>query len=68
MEKQIHRTVAIEYWDKGEFVPATGTFHGWGNSVVEDDKGYHTFTVAIVELPCGKVVKAVPEEVTFTDK
>lgn len=42
-------------------------FHQWGTDVVETAKGFHTWTVAIVEARDGTVSKALPENIKFID-
>lgn len=44
-----------------------GFFHGWGNEVHEDDKGYVMETFAIVENPNGEIEHIVPKNVQFIE-
>lgn len=56
--------------DKRMFVErefAVGLFHQWGNDYEEFESGPGNFTVAIVELPDGKIVTPVAREVHFLD-
>jgi len=50
-----------------EPVLCTGMFLHWGEEFEELEGGPGNFTVAIVELPDGQVVKAFPERVRFLD-
>ena len=43
----------------------TGTFLGWGNEYEEFDGGPGNYTVAIVEMPDGKVDTFMPRHVRF---
>ena len=56
--------------DKRMFVErefAVGLFHQWGNDYEEFESGPGNFTVAIVELPDGKIVTPVARDVHFLD-
>lgn len=45
-----------------------GFFHAWGSETTEYETGGCTDTVAIVELPDGKIVKTMPENIQFLHK
>lgn len=45
-----------------------GTFHQWGNDFEEFEDGPGNYTVAIVELPDGKVVTPNAKDIQFIDK
>ena len=44
-----------------------GYFHKWGVDSEELDVGALNYTVGIVELPSGKVVTVMPENIMFID-
>lgn len=50
-------------WEEKEFVD--GVFHQWGNNYEEFDSGSGNYTVAVVELPDGKVVMTVASNIQF---
>ncbi len=49
----------------------SGNFHLWGTTILEDERGLITITVAVVEIIMGtdhgKVVQVPPESLTFRD-
>jgi hypothetical protein len=44
-----------------------GYFHRWGNGFEEFEDGVGNYSIAIVELPDGKVVTPEPNEIVFLD-
>ena len=42
-----------------------GYFHQWGNGFEEFEDGVRNYSIAIVELPDGKVVTPEPNEIVF---
>ena len=44
-----------------------GYFHKWGIDSEELDVGAINYTMGIVELPSGKVVTVMPENIMFID-
>lgn len=46
---------------------ALGYFHGWGCNYQEFEEGPGNFSVAIVELPDGRVVTPQPDDIVFID-
>ena len=52
-----------EKWIDG--VP--GEFHCWGNAYEEFHEGPGNYTIAIVELPGGRIVTALPKDVKFVE-
>lgn len=44
-----------------------GYFHKWGVDSEELDVGALNYTIGIVELPSGKVVTVMPENIKFID-
>lgn len=46
---------------------AVGLFHQWGNDYEEFESGPGNFTVAIVELPDGKIVTPAARDICFLD-
>lgn len=45
-----------------------GYFHEWGCSYEEFETGAGNYSVAIVELPNGKIVTPSPNDIEFIDK
>lgn len=45
-----------------------GFFHQWGNAYEEFQSGPGNFTMAIIELPGGRIITALPEDVKFQDE
>lgn len=43
-------------------------FHQWGNAYEEFETGPGNFTVAIVELPDGKIVTPDAKDIQFIDR
>jgi len=50
-----------------QWVQITGNFHIWGAAYEEFHSGPGNYTMAIIELKGGRVVTALPEDVTFMD-
>ena len=44
-----------------------GYFHEWGVDSEELDVGALNYTIGIIELPNGKVVTVIPENIMFID-
>ena len=44
-----------------------GYFHQWGVDSEELDVGALNYTIGVVELPSGKVVTVMPENIKFID-
>lgn len=56
------------YWLKGDYHEfELGYFHGWGSNYEEFENGAGNYSVAIVELPDGKVIMPVAEDITFLE-
>lgn len=56
------------YWfqeDWHEF--ELGYFHRWGSNFEEFENGAGNYSVAIVELPDGRIVTPVADDITFLD-
>jgi len=65
------RKVIARIYDRGskqwiDGVP--GEFHSWGNAYEEFREGPGNYTMAIIELPGGRIVTAMPEDVKFSDE
>jgi hypothetical protein len=64
------RQVTAMVWDrdlrKRELV--SGVFHQWGYAYEEFQSGPGNYTVGIVELPNGKIVTPLAEDIQFCDK
>ena len=54
-----------EYRNYKEF--ENGVFHQWGNNYEEFLDGVGNYSVAIVELPNGKVIMPCANDIQFTD-
>ena len=61
------RPVEVRVWqkDKLEYNTEKGTFHRWGDKLLELSDGNFSATSAIVELNDGRVLSIPPEFVTF---
>lgn len=58
------------FWEKNKWVYEEfelGYFHTWGCDYEEFETGAGNYSVAIVELPNGKVVKVNPIDLEFLD-
>ena len=69
-EKMTMRKVSVRIYDsprKQWVEDVLGEFHCWGQGYEEFQSGPGNFTMAIVELPGGRIVTAMPEDVRFTD-
>lgn len=54
------------YYSNGKYHDfELGYFHQWGSNYEEFENGAGNYSVAIVELPDGKVVMPVAEDITF---
>ncbi len=56
--------------DVGVYKPINfelGYFHTWGNDYEEFETGAGNYSIAIVELPDGKIVKVNPNDLKFLD-
>lgn len=64
------RTCKGRYWTSGsnghyeEF--ENGIFHQWGSNYEEFESGAGNYSVAIVELPDGKVIMTNADDIQFT--
>lgn len=58
-----------EYWIRGKGAVQfdDGLFHQWGAAYEEFEAGPGNYTVAIVELPDGKIVEVLPSGLVFTE-
>lgn len=52
-------------WEEREF--EIGYFHQWGVDYEEFESGPGNYSVAIVELPDGKIVTPVAQDIEFID-
>jgi hypothetical protein len=59
------REVIFDYYEGTWIREVKGIFHCWGLEALESDKGNVSWTVAIIQLPSGKIVTATPNNVTF---
>jgi hypothetical protein len=59
--------VSARVWSRESkgWVQVEGWFHQWGNGYEEFESGPGNYTMAIIELPDGRVVTAMPEDVRF---
>lgn len=62
------RKVKAEIYNLGKKEPVTGWFHGWGTDYEEFEGGPGNYSVGIIELENGQVVRALPETITFLDR
>jgi hypothetical protein len=62
------RKVTARIFDRESetWIPSiSGEFHQWGNACEQEGPG--NYTVAIIELPGGRIVTALPENVKFQE-
>jgi len=60
------RKCKVKYYDEGTLKECeNASFHQWGNGYEEFDEGPGNYTVAIVELPDGRVITPLPENIQF---
>ena len=61
------RKVKCRFWDKEtkQYIVAEGLFHQWGCDFEEFQCGIGNYTIGIVELPGGRIVETVPENIQF---
>ena len=50
------------------FVIVEGVFHQWGYGYDEYEAGPGNYSIAIVELPDGRVIEVPPRHVTFLEE
>jgi hypothetical protein len=62
------RQVTARIYQDKKWVQIGGVFHQWGHAYEEYHAGPGNYTIAVIELPDGKVVTALPEDVRFCDK
>ncbi len=58
------------FWDNGKWATKEfdlGYFHKWGCSFEEFETGAGNYSVALVELPSGKIVEVLPNDLEFLD-
>lgn len=57
------------YWKTGKYHEfELGYFHGWGSNYEEYENGAGNYSTAIVELPDGRVIMPVADDICFLDK
>ena len=68
------RKVSVSVWEKESDAlqykmvdKGVGLFHQWGVDYEEFESGAGNFTVAIVEMPDGSILKPMPEHIKFLD-
>jgi hypothetical protein len=64
------KKVIVKIWDSESraWVPGvSGSFHCWGQAYEEFYAGLGNYTIAVVELPGGRIVTALPEDVKFIE-
>ena len=58
-----------KYYKDGQFHEFDlGYFHQWGSDYEEFETGPGNFTIAIVELPDGRVITAMASDIQFLEK
>lgn len=61
------RTCKGRYWQSDRYEEfENGVFHQWGSSYEEYENGAGNYSVAIVELPDGKVITPNANDIQFT--
>lgn len=64
------RKCKCEFWDretKTRVKDVIGLFHHWGSNYEEFSSGPANYTVAIIELPGGRIIEAIPTDVQFME-
>lgn len=64
------RKVIIRFYDckSTQWIDGVpGEFHCWGGASEELSEGVANYTIGIVELPGGRIVTALPEDVKFAE-
>lgn len=57
-----------KYYKRGKFYDfEIGYFHQWGYNYEEFETGPGNFSVAIVELPDGKIIMPMADDIQFLD-
>ena len=64
------RKVSCRFWDRESksWITAGGLFHQWGVNYEEFSSGPGNFSIGIVELPGGRIVTAMPDDVRFLEE
>jgi len=44
-----------------------GIFHQWANAYEESSEGFGNYTVALIELPDGTIIKVLPSNLKFVE-
>lgn len=58
------------FWDNGKWITEEfdlGYFHKWGCNFEEFETSAGNYSVALVELPSGKIVEVYPKDLEFLD-
>lgn len=66
-ERKMRRCKA-EVWKNRKIIPVEGLFHQWASDFMEFETGPGNYTVALIELDDGRIVKGVADTVVFLDK
>ncbi len=63
------RKCKCAFWDRDtkSEIKTEGLFHCWGTDFVEFESGPGNYTIAIVELPGGRIVKSAPTDIRFLE-
>lgn len=57
-----------KYWNTGKWIEfELGYFYGWGSNYEEYENGAGNYSTAIVELPDGRVIMPVADNISFLD-
>lgn len=62
------RKCHVSFYENGSWVELDGVFHCWADDFIEEHHEIIPYTIALVELVGGKVIKVLPEKLIFTDE
>ncbi len=62
------RRCKAEVWKNRKIILVEGLFHQWASDFMEFETGLGNYTVALIELDDGRIVKGVADTVVFLDK
>ena len=63
------RKCKCEFWDceLNQYIKTEGDFHQWASAYTEFSSGPGNYTVALVELPGGRIVESLPTDIHFLE-
>ena len=63
------RKCKCEFWERElkQHIKVEGLFHQWAAAYEEFESGPGNYTVALVELPGGRIVESLPTDIKFLE-